>query len=101
MSPLKKRQPQREEVQKAVTTLQERNAPNVTFTEDALFDEVSLQEFLKGGLSEEWRTSETPLRQRWSTVVMITHFKESDIPHTHLARLASVLIQGNNNSQKN
>ena len=89
MSPLK-RQPQCEEIQKAAATLQKK-CSNVTINEDALFDEVTgLQEFLKGGSLEEWKTSETRLSQRWSTVV--THFKENDIPHTNLDRLASVVM---------
>ncbi|XP_031662512.1 uncharacterized protein LOC116357787 [Oncorhynchus kisutch] len=91
---LLKRQPLREEIQKAAVTLQEK-CPNVTINEDALCDEVTgLQEFLNGGSLEEWKT-ETPLSHRWSTVV--THFKENDIPHTNLARLASVMcLPGSN-----
>ncbi|CDQ82147.1 unnamed protein product [Oncorhynchus mykiss] len=85
---LLKRQPQREEIQKAAGTLQEK-CPNVTI--NALFDEVTgLQEFLNGGSLEEWKTSETRLSQRWSTVVI--HFKENDIPHTNVARLASIVM---------
>lgn len=79
-----------EEIQKAAATLQEK-CPNVTINGDALFGEVTgLQEFLKGGSLEEWKTSETRLSQRWSTVV--NHFKENDIPHSNLARLASVVM---------
>lgn len=45
---LLKRQPQREAIQKAAGTLQEK-CPNVTINEDAMFDKVTgLQEFLKG-----------------------------------------------------
>ena len=63
----------------------------MTISEDELFDEVTaLQAFLKGGSLEEWKTTETPLSERWSTVV--THFQEKDIPHTNLARLASVVM---------
>lgn len=60
---LLKRQPQHEEVQKAAATQQEK-CPNVTLSEDQLFDEVTgLQDFLKGGSLEEWKTPETPLRK--------------------------------------
>ena len=50
----------------------------------------SKQDFLKGGSLEEWKTSETPLSQRWSMVV--THFKVNDIPHTNLARLMFIVM---------
>ncbi|XP_036816052.1 uncharacterized protein LOC110502567 isoform X1 [Oncorhynchus mykiss] len=85
---LLKRQPLREEIQKAAGTLQDL-CPNVTINEDALCDEVTgLQELLKGGSLKEWKTSETLLSHRWSMVV--THFKENDIPH--LARLVFVVM---------
>lgn len=87
---LLKRQPQREEIQKAAATLQEK-CPNVKINEDELFDEVTgLHEFLKGGTLEEWKESETPLNHRWSKVV--THFQDNEIPFNNLARLASVVM---------
>lgn len=87
---LLKKKPQREEIQRATATLQEK-CPNMSINKDDLFDEVSaLQEFLKGESLSEWKGSETPLSQRWSTV--FTHFKENDIPHTNLARLVSVVM---------
>lgn len=87
---LLKKKPEREEIQRATATLQEK-CPNVSINEDDLFDEVSaLQEFLKGESLSEWKGSETPLNQRWSTV--FSHFRENDIPHANLARLVSVVM---------
>ena len=85
---LLKKKPQREEIQRATATLQEK-CPNVLIKEDDLFDEISAQqEFLKGELLNEWMGSNAPVAQRWSTV--FKHFKENDIPYPNLARLVCV-----------
>lgn len=87
---LLKKRPQRLEIEKAVETLR-RKCPNVTIDEDNLFDEVSgLQEFLRDGILEEWKREDTPLIQRWHSVV--SHFQLNEIPHINIDRLASVVI---------
>ncbi|KAG0726137.1 hypothetical protein GWK47_037206 [Chionoecetes opilio] len=87
---LLKKKPQRLEVEKAVET-RRRKCPNVTIDEDILFDEVSgLQELLQGGILEEWKREDTPLIQKWGSV--ISHFQLNEIPLINIARLASVVI---------
>lgn len=65
---LLKKQPQRLKIEKAVQTFR-RKSPNITIVEDILFDEVSgLQEFLQGGILEDWKREDSPLIQRWGSV---------------------------------
>lgn len=89
LSCLLKKQSQRLEIEKAVETL--KKMPYITIDEDVLFDEVSgLQEFLQGGILEEWKREDTALIQRWGSV--ISQFQLNEIPHINIARLASVVI---------